>query len=221
LLDDAQPHWFDILDLLKGGLAMRVMRSRISVIAGIFALAGAMAALGVSYAIPKTWMSRIAVDVLMPDGVRYEDPLKFLAGYVLTDDFLARLATKYDLYPNVSTPVPRMRKSITIRPVRQNEVEISFAHSDRRMARVVTNEIAGRFIEGGMEIHEEDAREGRAGPIPYYTRLRIVAPAATAPLRINPLPAASAGLAGGLILGIAAGSALRRWTAGRSAVAPR
>jgi hypothetical protein len=219
LLDDTQPRWFDIFDLLKGGLAMRVMRRKISVIAPMFALAGGMAALGVSYAMPKTWMSRAAIDVRVPDGVRQQDPLKFLAGYVLTDDFLERLASKYDLYPNVSTPAQRMRKSIMIRLVRQNEFGISFVHPDRSMAGVVTNEIAERFIEGNFEIQDGDARED---PTTRFVpmRLGLAAPAATAPLRTNPLPATSAGLAGGLILGIAAGWALRRRTAGRSAVAP-
>jgi hypothetical protein len=218
LLDDAQPRWFDIFDLLKGGLAMRVMRSRISVIAPIFALAGGMAALGVSYAMPKTWKSRIAVDVLAPDGVRYQDRLKFLVGYVLADDSLDQLAGKYDLYPNVSTPAQTMRKSITIRPVRQNEFEISFVHPDKRMATLVTNEIADRLFEGNLQIQVEDGREGRLNA--HSMRLSLAAPAATALLRTNPLPATSAGLAGGLVLGIAAGRALRRWTAGRSAAAP-
>jgi hypothetical protein len=218
LLDDAPPRWFDIFDLLKGGLAMRVMSSRLSLIAPIFALTGGLAALGVSYAMPRTWVSRAAVDVVVPDGVRYQDPLIFLAGYVLKDDFLAQLARKYDLYPNLSTPVERMRKSIMIRPARQKgEVEISFFHPDKRMARVMTNEIVGRFMQGNVEIQVEDAREGRTDL--HSMRLSLAAPAATAPLRINPLLAASAGVAGGLVLGIATVWALRRWKAGRSAAA--
>jgi hypothetical protein len=222
LLDDARPRWFDIFDLLKGGLAMRVMRSRISVIAPVFALAGGIAALGVSYATPS-WVSRSVIDVAVPHGVRISDSLGSLARYVLTDDSLAELASKYDLYPNVSTPVQRMRKSIMIRPARQNEVEISFVHPDRTMAGVVTNEITRRFIEGNVKIREEEAKEGRADPTTRFVpmRLRLVDPAATAPLRRNMLPATSAGLVGGLILGIAAGWALRRWTASHSAAAPR
>jgi hypothetical protein len=202
---------------------MRVMRSRISVIAPIFALAGGMAALGVSYAMPKTWISRSVIDVAVPAGVRISDPLGFLARYVLTDNFLAQLASKYDLYPNVSVPVQRMRKGIMIRPARQkNEVEISFVHPDRTVAGVVTNEITRRFIEGNFEIQYEEGREGRADPTTRFVpmRLRLVDPAATALLRINPLAGASGGLAGGLVLGIVAGWALRRWTARRSAVAP-
>jgi hypothetical protein len=226
LLDDAQPRWFDIFDLLKGGLAMRVMSSRISVMAVIFALAGGMVALGVSYAMPKRWMSRAAIDVFVPGGGGYQDRLKFLASYVLTDDFLERLASKYDLYPNVSTPAQRMRKSIMIRLVRQNEFEISFVHPDRSMATEVTNEIANRFIEGNMEIAarfiqgDGDNRFIRAEDLMRHAmRVGLVAPATTALVRVNPLPAASVGLAGGLILGIAVGWALRRWTAGRSAAA--
>jgi hypothetical protein len=213
LLDDAQPRWFDIFDLLKGGLAMRVVRPRISVITAIFAFAGGMVALGVSYAMPKTWLSRAAIDVLVPDGGGYQDRERFifLTRYVLTDDFLAQLARKYDLYPNVTTPVRTMQKSITIRPVRQNEVEISFVHPDEKMATVVTNEIVRRFIEGNLEIQVEDTREGRADLKTHSMRLSLAAPAATALLRGNPLPATSAGLAGGLILGIAAGWVLRMW----------
>ncbi|HEY6340816.1 MAG TPA: hypothetical protein VIY49_04930 [Bryobacteraceae bacterium] len=225
LLDDARPRWFDIFDLLKGGLAMRVMRSRISVMAAIFALAGGMAALGVSYAMPKTWLSRAAIDVVVLDGVRHQDAVNslvgYVGGYVLADDFLTQLVGRYGLYPNVSTPVQRLRKSVMIRPARQNEIEISFAYPDEKMAKVVTDQIVSRFIDGNVQTAVEDAREGRPDLAARSMRLMLAAPAATALLRINPLPAASAGLAGGLVLGILAGWALRRWRAGRSAATPR
>ena len=82
---------------------------------------------------------------------------------------------------------------------------------------MVTNEIAERFIEGNFQIQEEDARERRRDL--HSMRLMLLGSGHTARVRVNPLPATSAGLAGGLIPGVAAGWALRRWMAGRSAAA--
>ena len=41
VLDDVTPRWWDVLDVLRGGLTMRLVRSRMPVMAVAFGLAGA------------------------------------------------------------------------------------------------------------------------------------------------------------------------------------
>ena len=135
LLDDARPGWRDLCDVIKGGVAMRIMRSSALAVILTFAMIGV--ALGGAAA--WRWPDQYRADA----RVLVDDP----APHAFDDARLSRIIKLYNLYPHgvrwfgpipyaagdagMSERISAFRRDIRVQPAKERPgiLEVSFQYS--------------------------------------------------------------------------------------------
>jgi hypothetical protein len=192
LLEDVRPSWRDVLDLLKGGLQMRVDYSTPAQILAAFAAFGAAAGGLATLAIPDRFESAGQIGVAAPNASPVPAAtLEQLARAALSEGILKRAIDEYGLYREEGQWRPtapnadRMRRDIRVKLDSAAVFEVSFIHADRGMAQRVTRRLMDGFLEasrpsgwGLMVLRMPTLPDAPAKP----ARLRIVAWGAAAGL---------------------------------------
>jgi hypothetical protein len=162
LLDDMKPGWRDILNVLNGGVQMRLKRANPALTVAVFAMLGALAAGVVAYSASARFASTGTISVR--SGTRpaasatpmAEDLMPGLARAAFSRDFLTAIIQRHDLYAaeraQTSTDdlVNRMRGDILIQRVSGSVVHVSFASADARRAQLVTGDLLSRLVNANL-----------------------------------------------------------------------
>ena len=155
LLDDLTLSWRDVLDVLKGGLRMRMTRSKVALVTAAFGLFGAIACGLIGLAIPKRFESTelMHVQEWSPSPVLAAGAVEELASLAFSPEDLKQIIKRYDLYPEDRAKRPldeilkRMRDDIHIAPYSGTTFRVSFAYPDRHKAQQVTIRLMERLNE--------------------------------------------------------------------------
>lgn len=129
LLDEMKPGWWDIGDVLRGGLQMHLRRAHPAVIAAAVGIVGACVAGGVAVRTADRFVSRGTVNVRRaglltePRTAEPEDVMPRLARDAFDRNTLTGIIEKYDLYrteraqSSVEDVIHQMRGDIGIQLV--------------------------------------------------------------------------------------------------------
>ena len=157
LLEEIRPRWTDVLDILKGGISMRILRWNSLRIATLFALAGGFAAIVVSFAMPaRLWRSGVTFVYQTPDTGHYADHTATFVRTALNKDYLERIIRTYNLYPeerqqaSMAGAIKRAERATQAEILRTGEFRLSFAYPDAVIAQRVTNNMAMQFVEANF-----------------------------------------------------------------------
>jgi uncharacterized protein involved in exopolysaccharide biosynthesis len=219
LLEDAGSDGRAFLDVMKGALAMQIRTWNVARTLAITGVMGALVALGISFAMPRRYVSTAVVEIIpqlrlgRPASAPYQaenDYMNRLAQRVLSRKALTNTIGTFELYRAERARMPIddvieiMRKRISIAPIRPAEdknataigVSIQFASDDPVTAHTVAQHLTSRLID-------ENVREtDRTGAVTL-----ILLDPANLPLRPN-APQRPLILAAGLAAGLAMGAIL-------------
>jgi hypothetical protein len=195
LLDEINPGWLDIVDVLNGGLQMHLRRLHPAVVTAAVGIAGAVVAGVVAANTADRFVSRGTMDVR---GSTVEDVVPRLTRDAFNRNTLTGIIEGYDLYRgerarlSADDVVDQMRGDIGIQLVSPSVFQVSFASSDRRNAQ----QVAGALMSQLIRWHFEAARSN--------VQLKINLTAETPQRSINPRRVTLAGVGGfggGALLG--------------------
>jgi hypothetical protein len=167
LLEEIDPGWPDIVDVLKGGLQMNLRRVHPAVIAVAVGLVGALIAGVAAFNTADRFVSQgtMSVNTSTPEDVMP----RFATA--LDRNTLTSLIEKYDLYrserssSSADEVVHHLRGDIGIEQVSPSVVQGSFTTSDRRNAQQVARDLMSQLIrsnfEGAVRRAAEDRSDGR------------------------------------------------------------
>ena len=203
LLEDVQPRWSDLPDLIKGILTMQIKPRSLPVIIAAGVVLSAMAALAVNYAKPTMWRSTATLSFRGLDESRLRDDVSELAQAVLTAKSLREIIASYNLYPEersrrpIEDVIEQMRRAIQISMLGHDEASLSFIYPDQAIAQRVTQDMARRLIEQNLT----RAMEMRG---PTRTQVRVVEPPDFPRIPIGPnwWTISLSGLLGGVVFGV-------------------
>jgi hypothetical protein len=144
LLDDLEPAWQDVLDVVNGGLQMQLRHSVVR-LAFVFGIVGVCVAGVVALSLPKQFVSRGVVSCWPPNKPVFVKPGQPPAT-VVTAISAADLKSVLDadnLFPSSigSEREKRLRDSVRIDQVTRNSVRVSFAYPDAHTAQQVTRDL--------------------------------------------------------------------------------
>jgi capsular polysaccharide biosynthesis protein len=186
LLDDATPRPQDAFNILWGAIKMQLTsRSFVRIILPC-AIAGALIATAISFAIQPRYVSQTLITVTESAPVT-EDNLKqillSLQPSVLNRDFLTSVIQKYDLYPgeratmSLDKVLDKMSQSIAVRPLHSSPAKVAtaedkntigfaidFVYSDPHLAQLVEGDLVSRFVEANLSRRENSASADRPQP---------------------------------------------------------
>ena len=189
LLEDISPDWRASLDITKGALEMQIRSWNFGKILAITGVTGALLALGLSFAIPRQYVSTAVLKVDPPPS-----PVTAAAATAKTNEYVLGLTqrvasrtaltatiNRFDLYRAERARMPiedvieSMKRNISIVPIRPAAsgdgagmaFAIRFVSGDAATAQKVTEDLAGRFIGQNVRYAAE------AGPM----TLRLLDPA--------------------------------------------
>src|ERR1051325_839280 len=156
LLDETEPRWRDVVDVVIGGLQMRVGSAHPALTVVAFSMVGAAAAAENAYNVVDRFASRGTMNVRPPapsptlDAGWLENTMPRLAEDAFSREFLARVIQKHDLYgargqSSTDDLVNRMRSDIRIRLLSRSLVQVSFAAADARQAQAVTGDLMAQL----------------------------------------------------------------------------
>jgi hypothetical protein len=161
LLADVNPSWRDVLDVLKGGIEMRITHSKIVLITAVFAVSGAAAGGLVGLMLPKQFKSTglIHVQVWSPSPVLAAAAVDRLATTAFSREKLKQLIDEYDLYHAdrarrpLGATVERMRHDLHIQPRAETAFQVFFDYPDRGKAKQVVLKLMEHFVEANLAEH--------------------------------------------------------------------
>ncbi len=208
LLDDVNPSWWDVFNVFKGGLEMRVKSSRVVWIATVFGLLGALAGALATFAMPPRFASTVVIQIEMLDGTAAPIAVNELAKIALSRQALKQIIEDYGLYKDdrakrpIEDVVASMQRDIRIAPALGTAFQISFAYPDRYKAQQVTAKLVSGFMRANVELMRH-----------FHDSMKVITPAnlPQRPLTPNRIAMIGFGLGAGLLLGLAV-SLLRRRT---------
>jgi hypothetical protein len=203
-----KPEWRDVLDVLKGGLQMHIMRAHIALILAAFGLAGAFAAGMVAFAMSDRFEAKgtmmLAVQPAVPVAARFDGIGPKLMGDLLSRDTLTGVIERHNLYASERARQPmeevahRMRRDITLQYNSNGVFQVSFFAPDRGKAQQVVRDLMAQISQS----KEPGSR----------SLLQVIDPPGPAQRAVSPeriTVAVIIGLGGGTLLGAIA-SLLRR-----------
>jgi hypothetical protein len=160
LLDDVNPRWWDVLDVLRGALQMQLSTWSPWKIAAAFGLVGALAGGAASFIVPHSYTSTTVL--------RFQSPTNHdRLGRLLVHDALSRhsltdIIIRERLYESERTKEPlentieRMRRNIRVVAAKTNTFGISFTYPDpvkaQSTARALTNKMMGNAAGLRLEV---------------------------------------------------------------------
>lgn len=124
--------------------------------AAAFGLLGAIVAGITAYALPDRYMATGIMTVHSQDSPATSNTTFHLAQTVFSRPALTQVIEKHDLYRSeranqpLENVVDRMRRDIRLQLTPLNTIEVSFVHTDRHKAQVVTTEILDRFVKENL-----------------------------------------------------------------------
>jgi Chain length determinant protein len=188
LLDDATPRPQDTFNVLWGAIKMQLTSRRFVRIVLSCTLAGILAALAISFAVPPDYSSQTGIIVDQDDNASPRSALEVLGSNVFSREFLASIIQKENLYPHeranaTSNAIDKMQQSIHIVPGNYSQSNaasgvflthkffvIQFDYSDPHIAQRVNGELVSRFIQQALFASERSATAG--GP-QFHARFRV------------------------------------------------
>jgi hypothetical protein len=213
LLEDVNPGWRTSLDILKGALEMQMRTWNFGKILVVAGLAGAVVGLGLSFAMPRQYVSEAVIkmvpsaDLPVANQSAGEYVLRKAKG-VLSRSSLTHVIQTFGLYADERAKMPLeevvelMKKKVHVgnltSPHADGTMEkfvVQFIYDDPVVAQRVTQGLVARFIE-------ENAHDKRsnAGPMTF----EVIDPANQpgGPISPNRSVATTMGLAAGMALGV-------------------
>jgi hypothetical protein len=166
LLDDTDPRWRIIVDVLIGGLQMRLRSLHPALTVVAFSVIGALAAAAIAYNIVDRFASTGTMNVRPPvplqasDTAWLQDRMPRLAHDAFSREFLARIIRKHGLYlqrgqSSTDDLVNRMRGDIRIQLLSRSLVQVSFAAADARQAQEVTGDLMALLVDANFATNGE------------------------------------------------------------------
>jgi hypothetical protein len=174
LVEDSQPGWASLFDLLKGAMRMRARGLAFAKLAAVLAAGGAVAGLGISFLVTPKYASTAVGEVRLSSPEEYgAGARERLAGFLeqIKADTTSRQALstliqdpKLNLYATERKSLPledvedMMRNDLTILIAvnRQNTAaeravfKVRFAYPDPNKAQAVVNAWVSRMIQSGL-----------------------------------------------------------------------
>jgi capsular polysaccharide biosynthesis protein len=206
LLDELQPSWRDVFDVLKGALKMQFAKSLTLKFAIAFSVLGAIVAGIIAVALPDRYVATGIMTVQYHDSAAKSNTTLQLAESVFSRPALTQVIEKHDLYRSeranqpLENVVDQMRRDIRVQLTPLNTIEVSFVHNDRHKAQVVTEEILDRFV-----------KENLLRKVNSTLQVIDTPSLPQSPISPNRTTIALIGLCGGSLLGVAIAS-IRRVT---------
>jgi uncharacterized protein involved in exopolysaccharide biosynthesis len=208
LLEDVRPGGRELWDVVAGGVKMQMMSWSWRKTAAAFALAGAAVAAVIALRTPNAYVSTAVVRIASSPQARRG--LVLVQQEVLSRTSLAVIIQRYGLYPEErrSLPLEDIVQSMRNRYIRiaaldggsgETAFSLSFQYPDPAMARQVTRDLTGRFLETNLTARN-----------PMRLEVLDSASLPQAPSSPNRLAIIGVGLAAGLSLGLAF-LGIRRW----------
>ena len=212
LIEDIQPQWEDLFNILLGALRMQMTTRNSLKILGAVTLAGALAAGVFAFRTPDRYVSTAVVRIAPADSDRQRalDRLGELQQEVLSRTSLAQIIQQpaLNLYPEDRKRMPledivaNMRKALRIQvaPAQNGDVPafvISFEYPDKFKAQAVVRELMASFFR------QDNLRRGNQGP--FAAEILEVLDPASLPQRQffpNRPMMVAVGLLGGAVLGL-------------------
>jgi hypothetical protein len=162
LLDETKPAWRDVVDVLNGGLQMRLRRAHPAITVAAFSIAGALGAGAIAFSTADRFASAGTM-TMRPGGpstaaeaARLEDVMPRLARAAFSRDTLMGIIEKHNLYPSeraqssTEDVVNRMRGDIGIQLISRSVVEVSFASADARQVQQVTDDLMRQLVRSNL-----------------------------------------------------------------------
>jgi hypothetical protein len=163
LLDETKPGWRNVVDVLNGGLQMRLEHTGPALTMAAFSLVGAVGAGAMAFSTAERFAStatlsvRLAVPSTAADAARLEDLMPRLAREAFSRDFLTGIVQKHDLYHNEAADssadelVNRAREDIGVQRISPSVVQVSFAAAEARKARLVTVDLVSQLVSANLQ----------------------------------------------------------------------
>jgi hypothetical protein len=217
LLDETQPGWRDIVDVLSGGLQMRLRYLRPSLAVAALGIVGAIAAGGIAFVTASRFAStgtmnvRPAASSTASEAARLEDLMPGLARVAFRRDVLMGIIQQHHLYSSARAStedlVNRMRDDIRIQLISRSVVQVSFASTEARQAQQVAGELMSQLVRANLEGRKR-GHETAPGSIVQVIDLPDEPRVSVRPRRIA--VASIGGLGGGALIGVLIGLLRRR-----------
>ncbi len=174
LLEQGKPRARDVFDVFWGAFKMQMKTWRMVRITIVCSLAGALAAVEISFTRPPLYRSRtlVSVDAGDPQATRNEIVERVLIGRtkdLWTQPFLAAVIREENLYPSERAQMPLndvvdlMKKNIDIRLLPRKDGKpasafaIDFTYPDPHVAQLVDEELSSRLVDLNAAIKSSSA----------------------------------------------------------------
>jgi hypothetical protein len=217
LLDETQPGWPDIVDVLSGGLQMRLRYLHPSLTVAALGIVGAIGAGGIAFVTASRFAStgtmnvRPAASPTAPGSARLEDLMPGLARVAFSRDVLMGIIQQHHLYSSARSStedlVDRMRGDIRIQLISRSVVQVSFASTEARQAQQVAGELMSQLVRANLEGRQRGHETG-PGSIVQVIDLPDEPRVSVSPQRVA--VASFGGLGGGALIGVLIGLLRRR-----------
>ena len=233
LLEDVNPGWRELADVLGGALKMQIAKGTtyLKIIAAL-AVAGMIVAAAASFAVPRRYVSSAALRIAaQADATR----IAGIAAVLLSRWYLTKLITgPLDLYSEERRRMPledvilQAQRDIQIGPMAAASpngaptLGVSFAYPDKEKAQAVVRELAAEMVRVNVAVNRNRQESWRMAwpsePMPPGQEVEILSMASLPqkPVSPNRFAFAALGLGAGLLLGLLtaevdpAGSRFRR-----------
>jgi capsular polysaccharide biosynthesis protein len=217
LLDDYQPSWRELGDVMRGAVKMQIRTgSDYLKIVGALAVAGALVAVAASFVTPRKYVSSAVVQ-MAPQGIELEQAY-------LSRTFLTTLVydSRLGLYPEkgrmpLEDTINKMRRDLRVSRVEAHvlggatepALDISFAYPDKAKARAVVARLVSEAVDRSATINAERALFWQElwphdPPPASLHQVQILSPASVPgkPSAPNRLAFMAVGMGAGLLLGL-------------------
>jgi hypothetical protein len=169
LLEQATPRARDAVDVFWGAIKMQTTTWSLVRIMLVCSLAGALAAVALSFTRPTLYASQTLISVDTSDRSSIDNELAADKDEFLASPVLISIIQKENLYPGERTRMPLnqvvdlMRKNILILPLHTRGGEgapgflLEFAYSDPHVAQRVDEELASGLVTSNLRIRSASA----------------------------------------------------------------
>ena len=162
LLDETKPRWRDIVDVLNGGLQMRLRRAHPALLVAVFGIVGGLGAGATAFRTADRFAS-ISTMTVRPgrpstafETARLEDLMPRLARAAFSRDILTGIIERHHLYrseraqSSVESVVNQMRGDIGIQLISHSVAQVSFTSADARQAQQVARDLVSELIRANL-----------------------------------------------------------------------
>src|SRR5262245_60102031 len=167
LVDETTPMWRDIVDVLNGGLQMRLRRAHPALTAAAIGVVGALASAAIAFNTAARFASRGTMNVrpagpsTVSEPASLENVVQKLTRDAFTGDALMDVIARHDLYRergqlSKDSVIERMRGDIGIQLISQSVFQVSFDADDARQAREVANDLMTQLVQSNLKLAQSN-----------------------------------------------------------------